>query len=61
MFQIPLCNLDTTLNYALYRWQRSRSFEKKISFLTDLEKKYSIREILIVLLQFSQTTMIGYN
>lgn len=35
--------------------------KKKISFLTDLEKKYSIREILIVLLQFSQTTMIGYN
>lgn len=35
--------------------------KKKISFLTDLEQKYSIREILIVLLKFSQTTMIGYN
>lgn len=34
---------------------------KYISFLIDLEQKYSIREILIVLLKFSQTTMIGYN
>lgn len=32
MFQIPLYNRDTTLNYALNRWQRSRSFEKKNLF-----------------------------